>query len=527
LHPFLAIKTRKKLTYSTQVLAQKSLIYKDRFQANILIKPLLGESKMTDKFFFIISILSKHRLFYDKIRNAAFISCHESGKKNNNHFYEIGSSMAEQFIKMTIDKFLGILISKSIMKDVCDRLTFNCMHADEFKRIHRRIAFEESNGCIYIDVDNKNIRKIGPSKHRIVSTSKAKFIKNNNILPMAEPDTENSDVELLHKYIHVPNDEFKVLLVAILNSFFDNTPHVLIAITGEGGAAKSTIQTFLKMIMDPSSAALNPIFESNKDLVSAALNSHVIDINNVSKIKDNMQDLMCVILTGGTHTSRALYTNNEQSAAYLHNPIIMNGIGDSADRDDLLQRTVYVPLKEIGKEVRKTEGHVMATFDKDLPVIMAGLFDTLSDILHIQESFETDENLNRMADFHKLGLMTEESLGWEEGSFTKAYNKNIALSSVIVIEGSKLAQAILRMRGSYFMPFQGSYQDLLERLSLYGGSGNLGNITAKQLAEDLVRIAPSLAKLYNLKITKLGRKASGFFILIEDLDNPMEEDDGY
>jgi len=430
--------------------------------------------------------------------------------ENPNFFFEIGKSHTNQFIVEIIHDKYKVLLKDSEVKNLNGLVKFHCIKNEKYKHINIRVCCH--NNSIYIDMGNGTIRKITGSKHDLIEKSSVKFLSSISTGAMTEPDIKNADIELLHKHININDSNFKVLLVAILNAFFTDTPHVLIALTGMAGSGKSTKHGLLMLLMDPSQNSLQDQFRHPQDLVIAAQHSHVIGMNNVSNLSDAMQNQMCTILSGGVSSTRQLYSNDDQVTNRLHNPMIINGIGNVIDREDLLERTILIPLKKISKHVRKTEKEVLVSFQDDWPAIMGGVCDTLSKVLLLKQDFETDEKLNRMADYHQLGIMVEEILGWEPGSFTKDYNKNIASAHGVVIDCSPLALALLVLEDYELFPFEGTYSELLNLLKLHT---NFTNMHPRKLTEELDRVRSALLNQHNIKITKLPRSNRGSCLSIK------------
>ena len=132
--------------------------------------------------------------------------------------------------------------------------------------------------------------------------------------------------------------------------------------------------------------------------------------------------------------------------------------------------------------------------------------------MKVKKDFEMPKRLNRMADFHLLGVMTEEVLEWEKGSFTKAYNANIALAQGDVIDNSPIATALIALKDSKFLPFKGTYGELIGVLKLQGG---MNDMTPRKLTNELQRLKFSLRKLHGIKIRKMGRVGKGKLLLVE------------
>ncbi len=137
---------------------------------------------------------------------------------------------------------------------------------------------------------------------------------------------------------------------------------------------------------------------------------------------------------------------------------------------------------------------------------MGGIYNALSAILEEYETAEIPDELNRMADFHKLGCVAEKALNWKPGSFTKAYNANIAIAQNEVLDDSLVAQAIIKMKEDDDRDFEGTYKDLLEELTRFRLPGN---INPRKLSSEIDRVSDSLRTLHDIKIAKLRRTGGG------------------
>lgn len=287
----------------------------------------------------------------------------------------------------------------------------------------------------------------------------------------------------------------------------------MLILTGPAGSAKSFITKVLKAIIDPSPITLRNQPKKAEFLIIAAAHCHLIDINNCSKLSDEIQDNICTILTGGVSTTREHYTNKGQSAIDTHNPIIINGIGSIITRDDALERSLSIHLNKVSESdiAPISEKQLEEDFNADLPKIMGGIFKALQAILLEYQTFETDEKLTRMADFHTLGLVTEKALRWKDGSFSKAYNANIATTQNDTLESNKVAQALIKQQKRNPAKFTGTYKDLRDRLMMVG---DFGQMEPRELSGILDRIGGALLNLHGIKVTRLTRSGQGSRVTI-------------
>jgi hypothetical protein len=98
-----------------------------------------------------------------------------------------------------------------------------------------------------------------------------------------------------------------------------------------------------------------------------------------------LSDALCRISTGGFAT-RTLFENEEVTIFSAKRPILINGIGDLANRSDLLDRALLVHLETIPEEKRKTESQFWSEFEQAKASIFSGLLSALSSALRNVEN---------------------------------------------------------------------------------------------------------------------------------------------
>lgn len=427
-------------------------------------------------------------------------------------FYRaIGSQNTTMYWNEIFLQKYGDLPSDPSIKRINNRLNFITRTNGIKSNVNFRI--EKINECIYVNQGNGKVIKVSPKCASILRNSKAIFEINDNLGPMVRPDFENGDLTLLKKYISVGTQNFKLILAFIFNAFFVDTHYVMLVLLGPAGSGKTFIQKVIKTVIDPCPIMLRNQFTKVEDLVLEALHCHLIDINNISTLSNRMQDVLCTILTGGVATTRKKFTDKEQSAIHTHNPIVINGIGNPITRDDLYERSIVIHLKNFKDTKIKpiSEKQLTKDLQNDLPRIMGGIFNALSLILREFETFKTPAELNRMRDFHELGCVAEKALAWKPGSFTQAYNSNIAGVQTDLLECSPIAQAIIKMMKRDDNGFEGTFLKLKSVLSNYS---DLGNITPRKLSADIDRYSDALHNLHGIKINRINRSQGGSRVTI-------------
>lgn len=448
--------------------------------------------------------LGELKLFFDSKRDGCFVVDDEN-YDNNSYCREIGMSDTDMFLQHLHVKMFGKLMSAPELKKLNAYLVYLTKTSGNADTVNIHVV--KKGETIYVDSADDWFIKINAKGAFVVNMVPEKFALLGTAVKMKVPDFDNPNLKLITKYIKVNPAQLKLILTFVFNCFFTDTHYKMLLLLGAAGSGKTFVQRVLKTIVDPS-VTMTRTEVGKKDLIIAATNSHLIDCNNLSKLPVNTQNLLCCILTGGTAAGRTLYSNRGETAIHLHSPIIANGIADIISQDDLLERTMVIQLKKLADSNVSfvPESQLWREFERDLPKIMAGLFNALSRILREYETFVPPKELTRMADFNVLGLVAEKALGWPAGSFTEAYSANISASHDDLLENSPIAQALIRMKELGSCEFDGSYILLRDKICQYV---DLGDIEPRKVSEDLIRLSAALLSLHNIKITRLNRTGGG------------------
>jgi hypothetical protein len=173
-----------------------------------------------------------------------------------------------------------------------------------------------------------------------------------------------------------------------------------------------------------------------------ASSSWLLAYDNISRIPHWLSDSFCRLATGGGFAGRSLFSNDERHVIHAQRPVILNGIDEFVQRDDLADRCVFLHLPPIDPAGRRAEGEFWSACKAESPAILGGLLGALVGGLRELPSLRVTE-LPRMADFACLGEAVGRGLGWPEGSFLRAYSDNHQQKSVTTLEESVLATVLL------------------------------------------------------------------------------------
>ena len=175
-----------------------------------------------------------------------------------------------------------------------------------------------------------------------------------------------------------------------------------------------------------------------------ATNNRILAFDNASDIKPWLSDSLCSLSTGGGFATRALHTDQDEFLFNGARPILMNGIGDLAQRSDLADRALVVDLPAIPADKRRTEKEVNAQFEEIRPRLLGALLDACVDCLR-EERTDPLAQMPRMADFLRSILPAATALGTDPASLVAAFSANQDKSTMALVDVDPVFAPILEL----------------------------------------------------------------------------------
>jgi hypothetical protein len=261
--------------------------------------------------------------------------------------------------------------------------------------------------------------------------------------PLPYPETGGS-LEAIRDILNLDRNEHEWMMLVswLVGTFQPAGAYPILFIYGEQGSAKSSATQILRSLVDPSTIPLRTLPKSERDLAIAASKAWILSYDNVSSLSVNLSDAFCRLATGGGFATRQLYTDTEEIIMTSKQPIIMNGITNFAERQDLADRSIVVNMPTITKRSRKTEWKVWRQWESVKPGVLGALCDAVSEGLRNLNEI-TLANPPRMADFAHWVAATEPGLPWDNGRFLDEYERNRFYVQELALEAEPVALAIL------------------------------------------------------------------------------------
>ena len=363
---------------------------------------------------------------------------------------------------------------------------------------------DESWGCI----------EITKSGWKLKDDSPVTFLRTSSMRSLPLPK-EPGEINLIWKHVNISEDDRLLMLSWLLECLRPNTPDPLLELCGEQGTGKSVTHNNIRQLIDPNKVNLRSAPDKLDDLLVSAVHSHLVSIENASKLSSQMQDRLCSLATGGGFAVRSLYTNSEETALAIKRPVIINGITGVVTRADLLDRTLSLELPVL-KE-RRTASQMLQDFENDRPYILAGILDTFSKVLSKLPDIKIDpQKLPRMGDFALIGEALYQVMGRPAGSFLTEFSENKKSGVRRTLDTSPVGQAIQSLMESPETndQFEGTIKQLLEDLEDHKPDKDVWVKSARGLGDALRRLGPALRTIgIDVQVDKKPRR-DGYHVCI-------------
>jgi hypothetical protein len=336
------------------------------------------------------------------------------------------------------------------------------------RAVHVRVGGLDAK--LYLDLGDEKWRaiEIDATGWKVIEKPPVRFRRPTGMQPLPMP-VPGGSVESLRSFLNVRSNADFVLVVAwVLAVLRNRGPYPVLVLSGEQGSAKSTFSAILRALLDPNSAPLRALPRDDRDLFIAAGNGHVLAFDNVSRLPAWISDTLCRLASGGGFAVRQLYTDQDEVLFDATRPVILNGIEDIVTRQDLADRAVFLTLKPIPEERRRTEAELWAAFEVERPRILGVLLDAMVEGLKRLPETRLPV-LPRMADFALWATACEKAL-WPAGTFWSAYCDNRDEVIDDVIDADPVAAAVRDFMATR-IEWSGTAANLLDTLERKVGEG--------------------------------------------------------
>ncbi len=370
------------------------------------------------------------------------------------------------------------------------------------RKLSNRTAQEGDD--IYIDLgdDAWHVVKITSEGWEVVADYPVRF-RRGGCAAMPTPIAGGS-LEAFRALCQFDQSNWIKILCWIVQSMMPAKEYPILILSGARGSGKTSITKAIKSLIDPTNPLTRGTVGDVRSFAIHATKRHCIAIDNLSGLTPEQSDILCRAATGGGHAERTLQTDDDETIFEFTNPLILNGIGSIATRDDLLDRSMVVGLQQVADRISQGE------FERRLEAMLPGVFGALLDLMvrvlaMMPELKGTYDGEERFTGFMEVSLAVERAMAWAPGTVLGVFGESRADAHLTAVESSPLGLAVLDFMANQTY-WTGPAGELLNRLSLVASEKTVrdrswpGN--GKWLSDRLInRLAPDLAAL-GIEVTR-------------------------
>lgn len=356
--------------------------------------------------------------------------------------WAVGSGRFRRWLRHQFRRRHGRIAQAQAVADAVDVLAAEAEFDGDERRVYVRVGSDAET--VLIDLGDEGWRAIavGGEGWTLLDEVPVPFLRRGSVLPLPDP-VPGGSIDELRSFVNVADEaSFRLFVAFLVMAMQPQGPFPILVLVGEQGAAKSTAARVIRLLVDPRKAMLRAGTPDERDLMIAASRTWVLGFDNVSRLSDRFSDALCQLSTGAGFATRQLYTDDEEVVFEAMRPTVLNGIGGVGDRPDFLSRAVVLTLPPIEETERQAEATFWSAFEAARPRIHGALLDALAGTLKRLPEVELEAS-PRLADFARLGVALEQTLGWPAGSFLAALDESQVEASEGALEAEVFAEPLM------------------------------------------------------------------------------------
>lgn len=340
---------------------------------------------------------------------------------------------------------LGKVVPSEALRSAMQVIDGKALFDGPMYELSVRLAWRD--GTILYDLGDGRGVRIGPRGWEIEEKPPIIFRR----LPHQEPQVapvRGGRVEELLDFTNLPREAVDdrvtgdrlLAIVYPVIALVVGIVHVVLAIHGVQGSAKSTLMRVYKKLIDPSLVGLLSVPDSLREFVQVCSHHWVLYLDNLASLPGWLSDALCRASTGEAFSKRELYTNDNDVIYSYKRAVGLNGINLAASKPDLLDRCLILELERV--ERFESESQFWARFEEARPRILGAMFTALSEAMKIVDSVVVPSRL-RLVDYVRWGCAVSEVLGYGKDAFLEAFRGTQERQLQEALDASPVARAII------------------------------------------------------------------------------------
>jgi hypothetical protein len=261
-------------------------------------------------------------------------------------------SLRAELARLYRVKHPGKVASQSALADALSSLE---AEANDHEPVPMYLRVAEAEDALWLDLGDTSGRavKVTPGGWSVEARPPVWFRRTELTGALPEPVPGIGDLgdrlAELWELVNITEQDRPLVLAVLVATLLPDIAHPVVDLVAEQGSGKSTAGRVLGGLLDPSPVPLRKPPRDEEGWVTAAAGSHVVVIDNVSRIPEWLSDSLCRAATGDGDVRRRLYTDADLSVFVFHRVVWLTGIELVGIRGDLADRSVMIELRRIDR----------------------------------------------------------------------------------------------------------------------------------------------------------------------------------
>lgn len=333
-------------------------------------------------------------------------------------YHQLRSTPSKAFFRLMVLRSTGKPLKQEPLTELLDLLEANALHTLPPVAIHLRWARDRDRLVLDPCWPSADRILIERSGWTIGRADHVRFRRPSGCGAMPQPGTGNG-LTRLTQLLGLEGRNAVLFIIFLMNCMRPNGPYMFLIVEGVQGSGKSALSTIIRRIVDPNAVPKGRLPKNEHELMIIASENFLLLFDNASIVRWDLSDSLCAIATMSGFSTRKYYTDNELRTFLVCRPVLLNGIGQFADRPDLLERSIQLHLPKMRPEKRLTEKQLEDELTKLLPDVFSELLNAASAALAGIDEIRPPKDV-RMADAAHWAIAAEQALGFERGTFLAA-----------------------------------------------------------------------------------------------------------
>lgn len=411
----------------------------------------------------------------------------------------------------------GINRAENLYKYMLHEIRAEGLTNGQLSEIHKFSYYKPETYTLYLYNNASKVYKINSNKIELVDngTDGILFIGDNSWEPFEIVDIKQNhsllDEVILNK-INFEQDrlckeERKLLFKVWMESlFFENimpTKPIMVFV-GEKGSGKSISLRKTGMLLFGKEFNVTPLGEKPSDFDAAAINAHLLVIDNADSKCGWIDDKLATYATGASIETRKLYTNNEVIRIRPRCFLAITSRTPYFRRDDVADRLIIMRVERY-KEYRPENEVLQEVLENRNPILSEIIYSIQKLIKVFQDkNDETYSTSFRMGDFAAFFIKAGEAEG-KQNEVSRILNKLVDIQNDFTTEMDPLIDLlsywIAENHGkavTYEELFRGLYE-IAERYKI-----RFNFASSRSFSQKMGSMKESLSKIFDIKEQNCG-----------------------